>query len=68
MYERLYPSRYERDEGGNDKMLVTVWLEAKDESILGSRNRHVTMALPKHFILNFIFIFILIIQLIILYI
>ena len=45
MYRRLYPSRYERDEGGNDKMLVTVRLEAKDESISGSRDRHVTMAL-----------------------
>ena len=41
MYERLYPSRYEsrlypkwykRDEGGDDEVLVTVRLEAKDES------------------------------------
>ena len=38
MYKRLYPSRYKsrlylswykRDEGGNNKVLVTVWLEAK---------------------------------------
>ena len=47
MYKRLYPSRYksrlypswyERDKGGNDKVLITVrlkvWLEAKDESRL----------------------------------
>ena len=45
MYERLYLSWYKRDEGGNDKVLITVWLEAKDELISGSRNRHVTMAL-----------------------
>ena len=31
MYRRLYPSRYERDEGGNDKVLITVQLEAKNE-------------------------------------
>ena len=54
MYERLYPSRYEsrlypkwykRDEGGDDEVLVTVWLEAKDDSISISRDRHVTMVL-----------------------
>ena len=28
---RSYPSRYEGDEGGNDEMLVTVWLEAKND-------------------------------------
>ena len=28
---RLYPSRYKRDEDGNDEVLVTVWLKAKDE-------------------------------------
>ena len=42
---RLYPSRYERDEGGDDEVLVTVRLETKDDSISGSRDRHVTMAL-----------------------
>ena len=40
MYRRLYPSwyksssypsRYERDEGGNNKVLITIWLEAKDD-------------------------------------
>ena len=35
---RLYPSRYKEDEGGNNEMLVTVWLEAKDDSISGSRD------------------------------
>ena len=47
MYRRLYPSRYEnrlylsqykRDESGDDEVLVTVWLEAKDKSISGSRD------------------------------
>ena len=45
MYGRLYPSRYKKDEGGNNKVLITVWLEAKNESISGSRDRHLTMAL-----------------------
>ena len=40
---RLYLNQYERDENGNNKILITawlkVWLEIKDESklILGSR-------------------------------
>ena len=38
MYRRLYPSQYKRDNGGHNKVLVTVWLEvwlkAKDESRL----------------------------------
>ena len=42
---KLYPSRYKRDEGGDNNVLVTVWLEVKDDLILGSRDRHVTMAL-----------------------
>ena len=44
---RLYPSQYERNESGDDKVLITVWLEAKDDSILVSRDRHMTMALHK---------------------
>ena len=41
---KLYPSRYKRDECGNNKVLVTieleVWLEAKDKLrlILGSHD------------------------------
>ena len=50
---RLYPSWYKRDEGGNNELLVTVWLEEKDDlkSITESRDRwtqswnHMTMAL-----------------------
>ena len=42
---RLYPSWYERDKGGDNEVLVTVRLETKNDSILGSRDRHVTMAL-----------------------
>ena len=42
MYKRLYPSWYKRDKGGNNKVLVTVWLEvwfeAKDDSISGLRD------------------------------
>ena len=49
---RLYPSRYKRDKGGNNEMLVTVGLEAKDESISGSRDRHVTIALQLPSLLN----------------
>ena len=45
MYGRLYPSRYERDEGDNDKVLVMVQLEAKDESISESRDCYVTIIL-----------------------
>ena len=52
MYDRLYPSRYERNEGGNNKVLVTVWLEVKDELrligimwLLDIKSDHVTMAL-----------------------
>ena len=42
---RLYPSQYEKNEGGDNEVLITAQLEAKDKSILGSRDRHVTMAL-----------------------
>ena len=28
---RSYPSRYKGDGGGNNEMLVTVWLEVKDD-------------------------------------
>ena len=35
---RLYPSRYEGDKGGNDEVLIMVWLEAKDDLILESHN------------------------------
>ena len=38
MYERLYPSWYKRNKGGNNKVLVTVWLEANDDSISGSHD------------------------------
>ena len=31
---RLYLNQYERDEDSNDKVLVIVWLEAKDDLIL----------------------------------
>ena len=42
MYKRLYPDWYKRNKGGNNKVLITIWLniwlEAKDElkSILKS--------------------------------
>ena len=41
MYKKLHPSRYKKDAGGNNEMLITVWLEAKDElrSILRSMLR-----------------------------
>ena len=55
MYGRLYPSRYEKDEGGNNNVLVTVRLEAKDNSISGSRDRHVTMVLQYVKFLNLLF-------------
>ena len=57
MYKRLYPNQYksrlylswyERNEGGNNKILVTVQLEAKNESILGSYDHHVTIVLHKN--------------------
>ena len=48
IYRRLYPSRYKRNKGGNNEVLVMVWLEvwlevqfkAKDKlgSILGLRD------------------------------
>ena len=49
---RLYPSCYEKDEGGNNKVLVTIWFEAKDKSILGSLDRYVTMILELHSLLD----------------
>ena len=63
MYRRLHPSWYERGAGGNNKVLITIWLKAKDESrsilksMSGSRNCdtelelhdfHVTMALQLY--------------------
>ena len=54
MYGRLYPSQYKgrlylswykRDEGGDDKVLVTVRFKAKDDLILGLRDRYMTMIL-----------------------
>ena len=59
IYERLYPSRYEsklyssrykRDKGGDDNVLIMVWLEAKNDLILGLRDRYVTMALHFYII------------------
>ena len=49
---RLYPIRYKRNEGGNDEVLITVWLEAKDDLISRSCNRHVTMALQLSSLLD----------------
>ena len=42
---RLYSSRYKRDESDDNKVLITVWLEVKNDLILGLRDRNVTMAL-----------------------
>ena len=38
MYKRLYPSWYKKNKGGNDKVRVTVWFEAKNDLTLRSRN------------------------------
>ena len=42
---KLYPSQYKSNKGGNDKMLVIVWLKAKDDLILRLCDFYVTIAL-----------------------